>query len=118
MSADRNVGLVSDRTMNRARHAGERVADDLRAVIADGEELMSAAAAVSGEGIAAAREKFQRRLDLARGALERAAQPVTDRATAAARATQECVTEHPWAAVGVAAFAGLVIGLLVLKRPR
>lgn len=117
MSADRNVGLVSDRTMNRARHAGERVADDLRAVIADGEELMSAAAA-SGEGIAAAREKFQRRLEVARDALERAAQPVTDQAAAAARATQECVAEHPWAAVGVAAFAGLVIGLLALKRPR
>ena len=118
MSRAAEAEVMAGKAMDRARHAGEKVADDLRAVITDGEELLHAAAAASGEGIAAARVKFQRRLELARDALERAAQPVTDRATAAARATQECVSENPWSAAGIAAAVGLVVGLLVINRPR
>jgi ElaB/YqjD/DUF883 family membrane-anchored ribosome-binding protein len=34
----------------------------------------------------------------------------------AARATDEYVHEHPWGAVGIAALAGLAIGVLIARR--
>ena len=52
--------------------AGSRIAADFRAMIADSEDLLKAAATVSGEGLAAARVKFEDRVSRARTALAEA----------------------------------------------
>ena len=66
--------------MNRAVDAFDlakgRMAGDFRTMINDSEDLLKAAATVSGEGFAAARRKFEEKLASAKAALAAASQPV------------------------------------------
>jgi len=100
-------------TFGRARG---RVAEGLRAVIADGEELLKAAAAVPGEGFAEARKAFEEKLQRARTALVDAWKPALAKAGETAAAGNHYVRANPWTAIGVAAAAGLLIGMLAAKR--
>lgn len=106
--------------MNRAEEqfadARSRMADDFRTMIADGEELMIAAASVSGEGFAAARTKFEDKLKSAKAGLASLSQPMLDRTRNTALAAHEYVRGNPWTAAGAAMAAGVLIGLLSAKR--
>jgi len=94
----------------------EKLVEDLKIVIADAEELLRATASLAGEKISAVREKVQDSLDRAKAGLENIEEVVIDTGKQAARATDEYVHDHPWRAVGIAAAAGLVIGLLISRR--
>jgi len=48
--------------------------------------------------------------------LAEAQEVVVDKAKAAARATDDYVHANPWRSVGIAAGAGLVIGMLISRR--
>ena len=72
----------------------EKLMAELRAVVRDAETLMQAAAAESGEHLR----------DLGDGARE------------AASEIDEQVRKNPWAAVGIAAGVGLLIGLLLGRK--
>jgi len=72
----------------------EKLMSDLRAVVRDAEGLISAVAAESGEQLDGA----------------------TQRAQEAAEEIDAQVRRHPWAAVGIAAAAGLLVGLLLGRR--
>ena len=41
---------------------------------------------------------------------------MVDQAKEAARAADEYVREHPWGAVGIAAVAGLLLGVMISRR--
>jgi ElaB/YqjD/DUF883 family membrane-anchored ribosome-binding protein len=41
---------------------------------------------------------------------------MTDRAKAAAQATDDYVHDHPWKAVGFAAAIGVILGMLISRR--
>ena len=94
----------------------EKLAQDLKIVIADAEELLRATASQAGEKAAAAREKIQESLHRAKMKLAEAEDILIDKTKQAAHATDEYVHEHPWKAVGVAAGIGLIIGLLIGRR--
>lgn len=94
----------------------EKLATDLRIVIADAEELLRATAGQMGETAVVARERIQESLRGAKEKLARAEEVVIDTTKAAARATDDYVHDHPWNAVGIAAGIGLVIGLLISRR--
>lgn len=94
----------------------EKLAADLKIVIADAEELLRATAGQMGEKAAVARERIQESLRAAKIKLEQAEEVMVDKAKAAARATDDYVHEHPWGAVGIAAAVGLVIGMLISRR--
>ena len=96
--------------------ARARVAGDFRTMISDSEELLKAAATVSGKGFMAARTKFEERVSRAKAALADAAQPVFDKTRATATVTDDYVRDNPWTAVGVAMVAGALIGFLAAKR--
>jgi ElaB/YqjD/DUF883 family membrane-anchored ribosome-binding protein len=96
--------------------AGSRIAADFRAMIADSEDLLKAAATMSGDGLAAARAKFEERVSRAKIALADASQPMFDKTRESAVAVNGYVHDNPWSAVGVAATAGLLVGILVAKR--
>jgi ElaB/YqjD/DUF883 family membrane-anchored ribosome-binding protein len=98
---------------NRARI---RMTGDLKTVIADGEDLLKAAAQASGEGFAVAREKFAEKLGSARARLAEASQAAVARAGKTAAAADDYVHARPWTAIGVAAAAGILIGLLAARR--
>lgn len=107
---------LAGRAMQELDRAAGRMSGDFRTMIADGEELLKAAATASGEGFAAARRKFEDRLASAKSALAAATQPVLDRSMEAADATDEYVRGNPWTAVGIALAAGALLGFLAAKR--
>jgi ElaB/YqjD/DUF883 family membrane-anchored ribosome-binding protein len=94
----------------------EKLAADLKLVIADAEELLRATAGQVGEKAAVARERIQESLRSAKIKLDEAEEMMLDTAKAAARVTDDYVHEHPWGAVGIAAAVGLVIGMLISRR--
>jgi ElaB/YqjD/DUF883 family membrane-anchored ribosome-binding protein len=55
-------------------------------------------------------------LRAARYKLEDAEAAIRDKAREAARATDDYVHENPWRSIGVAAGAGLLVGLLIGRR--
>ncbi len=94
----------------------EKLASDLRTVIADAEELLRATANQAGDKVAAARARVQDSLDSAKLKLSILSEEAADQARAAVRATDDYVHDNPWQAVGIAAFAGLVLGMLISRK--
>lgn len=93
----------------------EKLMQDFRVVVADAEELLRATANQAGEKASAARERIQETLAAAKARLDVAEQAVVAKAKQAASATDEYVHENPWKAAGIAAGAGLIIGLLIAR---
>ena len=94
----------------------EKLAQDLKIVISDAEELLRATASQAGDKVFAAREKIQDSLRQAKVKLAEVEDVLIDRGKEAARATDEYVHDHPWGAVGIAAGVGFVIGMLISRR--
>ena len=94
----------------------EKLVADLKVVIADAEELLRATAAQAGEKVSAARERIQASLATAKVKLTEAERALLEKTKQAARATDQYVHENPWRAVGIAAVAGLVLGVLISRR--
>ena len=90
-------------------------------VVADTEKLLKSVSNAGGEQAGALRASAQQSLDKAKEGLRDFQQEASEKARAAAQATDEYMHEHPWHAVGVAAgltaVAALVIGLLLYRRP-
>lgn len=94
----------------------EKLISDFKVVVADAEELLKATASQAGEKVSVARERVEASLRSARTRLEEAEEVVRASARNAARATDAYVHDHPWKAVGAAAAAGFLLGLLVNRR--
>ncbi|HSN42362.1 MAG TPA: DUF883 family protein [Burkholderiales bacterium] len=94
----------------------DKLAQDLKMVISDAEELLRATATQAGEKATVAREKIQESLHRAKVKLAEVEDVVIDTTKQTARATDEFVHDNPWKAVGIAAGIGLVIGLLIGRR--
>ena len=93
--------------------AREKLAADLKAVVADTEELLRATAGQAGEKIHTARQRAEESLKAAKARMIEVEQAVVEDAKAAAKATDRYVHDNPWQAVGVAAGVGLLVGLLM-----
>ena len=94
----------------------EKLAADLKVVVADAEELLRATASQAGEKVSAARERIQASLATARVKLTEVERVVVDKTRQAAKATDEYVHEYPWRSVGIAAAIGFVLGVLISRR--
>jgi ElaB/YqjD/DUF883 family membrane-anchored ribosome-binding protein len=94
----------------------DKLVADLKLVVTDAEELLKLTAGQAGEKVAAVRDKVQRGLDQAKAKLAVIEDKALEQTKAAARATDAYVHENPWKAVGIAAGAGLLIGLLIGRR--
>jgi ElaB/YqjD/DUF883 family membrane-anchored ribosome-binding protein len=94
----------------------DKIAQDVKAVIADAEELLRVTASEAGERVAVARARIQEGLQQAKTKLGEAEELVADRTRQAARYTDEYVHDNPWQAVGVAVGIGLLLGLILTRR--
>ncbi len=94
----------------------EKLAADLKVVVADAEELLRATASQAGEKVGVARERIQASLAQARVKLAEAERAVLDQTKIAAKATDEYVRQNPWQAVGVGALIGFLLGALISRR--
>lgn len=94
----------------------EKLVADFKVVVADAEEILRATANQTGEKVAELRARIQERLSQAKARLTEIEQAVVEKGKAAAEATDNFVHEHPWKAVGIAALAGLAVGILISRR--
>lgn len=94
----------------------DKLVSDLKVVMADAEELLRLTASQAGEKATAARERIQASLMAARAKMTDAERAVVDQTKVVAKATDAYVHQNPWAAVGIAAAVGLVLGVLISRR--
>lgn len=94
----------------------DKLVADLKVVVADAEELLRATASQAGEKVAVARERIQASLATAKVKLGEAERALLEKTKEAAKVTDDYVRENPWQAVGIAAVAGLVLGILISRR--
>ena len=94
----------------------EKLVADIKAVITDAEEMLSATADQAGEKIAKLRARVQVRLSEAKVRLVEAEEVLIAKTRAAAKAADAYVHESPWTAVGIAAGVGVLVGLLFSRR--
>jgi ElaB/YqjD/DUF883 family membrane-anchored ribosome-binding protein len=78
--------------------------------------MLGVTADQAGEKIVDLRLRIQARLKDAKVRLLEAEEVLVAKTKAAARVTDDFVHESPWTAVGLAAGAGLLIGLLIGRR--
>jgi len=95
--------------------AKEKLMQDLRVVVSDAEELLRATTGQAGDKVASARERIQSSLAAAKERLATAEQAAVAKAKQTAKATDEYVHENPWKSIGIAAGAGLIIGMLISR---
>jgi len=103
-------------TTSTTRDARDQLVIDLKEVIAGADELLKATSGEAGERIRAARSKAEETLRAARERLANVDDAVMEQAKEAARSADEYVHEHPWGAVGIAAVAGVLLGVLISRR--
>jgi ElaB/YqjD/DUF883 family membrane-anchored ribosome-binding protein len=91
-----------------------KLAEDLKTVIADVEELLKATANQTGERIAAG-AKVEGPLKAAKARLGEQESAVITKTKAVAKAADALVRANPWKALGIVAAAGFVLGLLAAR---
>lgn len=95
---------------------GREFAADMKSIIADAEELLKATASATGDRILVARARAEESLKSARERLANLDDVALAQVKEVAKSADDYVHEHPWGAVGVAAVAGLLLGVLISRR--
>jgi len=96
--------------------ARAELVSDLKAIVADSEELLQATKGALDARAAAARARVEESVRAAKARLVELDDEVAAQVKQVARVADGYVHEHPWGAVGIAAAAGLVVGVLVARR--
>ncbi|MBM3882413.1 MAG: DUF883 domain-containing protein [Verrucomicrobia bacterium] len=94
------------------QEANDRLLNDLRLVVRDAEDLLKATADQTGEKIDEVRTRLTKALSGASTTCER----LQERTADAAKVTDRLVREHPYESIGFAFGAGLLIGVLLVRR--
>ncbi len=94
----------------------DKLVTDLKVVLTDVEDLLSQAAAATGERATELRERAADQLRVASGKFADLQEAAVQRGKQAVRVTDDYVHDHPWQAVGIAAAAGIVLGLLLNRK--
>lgn len=94
----------------------EKLLSDMKSVIGDAEELLRTSAGQAGEKAEELRARLKENLIGLRDRLVESEHALVEKTRNAARATDDYVREHPWQALGIAAGAAFVIGLLIGRR--
>ncbi|HLK70957.1 MAG TPA: DUF883 family protein [Steroidobacteraceae bacterium] len=102
----------------RSAESKAYISEELRAFIADVEELLKKVANVSDVEIARVRNKVATALSDVRRVANETADGVRDRARVAMDATDDYVRDRPWTAIGIAAALGLLVGIGVSAATR
>lgn len=89
---------------------------DLKSVVGDVDKLAKEMAYSTSEGFIAARTQVEEGLGKARSRLDSTRHAIAEKAKRVTNATNEYVMENPWKVFGIAAVAGLVIGLFMHRR--
>jgi ElaB/YqjD/DUF883 family membrane-anchored ribosome-binding protein len=91
----------------------DKLLEDLQAVVTDAEELLKATAGQAGEKVQEVRARAEESLSAARDRLGEMQGNAVQQARELVSSGEEYVRRNPWQAVGIAAGAGLLVGLLI-----
>jgi ElaB/YqjD/DUF883 family membrane-anchored ribosome-binding protein len=94
----------------------QKLRQDLHTVVVDAEELLKATASQTGEQIARIRARAEDSIGAARARLVEVGAAASQNVRDAAHDVDTQVHRHPYAAAGIAAGVGLLIGLLISRR--
>ncbi|MFZ6721628.1 DUF883 family protein [Undibacterium sp. Ji49W] len=89
---------------------------DIKVLLKDAQALFSAAATLSGEKADEARARGMKLLDAAMVAAQDAQASALATGKEMVNSTDAYVKENPWSSIGVAATAGLLVGLLCCRK--
>jgi len=103
---------METRTAEEIGQSAEKLLQDLKAVVHDGEELIKAGAADLSERGVAARERLAAALKAAR----ETGRKLEERAVAGAKATDQAIREHPYQSIAIAFGVGILIGVLIKRK--
>ncbi|MDB6017637.1 MAG: protein of unknown function ElaB [Pedosphaera sp.] len=103
---------MESRTENEVQDSTEKLLQDLREVVEDGEELLRAGADELSEKGTAARARLSAALETAKDT----GRKLQERTVAGARATDRAIREHPYQSLGIAFGVGLLIGVLINRK--
>ena len=90
----------------------DKLAEDLRVLVRDAEQLLKTGANEAGEKAAELRARLQTSLENAKDTMRR----LEDRAIAGARVADRVIRDHPYESIGVAFGVGLLIGVLINRK--
>ena len=100
---------METRSAGEIEESTEKLLQDLRTVVHDGEELLKAGAQNLTERGIAARERLAAALEVAKETRRR----LEERAVLGARATDRAIREHPYEALGIAFGVGMLLGVII-----
>jgi ElaB/YqjD/DUF883 family membrane-anchored ribosome-binding protein len=96
--------------------SSQQLTADLNAIVNDAEALLKATAGDAGAKLGSVRERLEESVKATRARVAEMEDAVIAQTKAAARATDEYVHENPWPSIGIAAAAGIVLGVLIGRR--
>ena len=96
--------------------SSKQLTADLKAVIDDAEALLKATAGDAGGKLSGVWDRLEESVKATRARLVDMEEALVAQTKAAARATDEYVHENPWPSIGIAAAAGVVLGVLIGRR--
>ncbi len=100
------------RSESEIEQSTEKLLEDLKQVVRDGEDLLKAGVEDLSERGAVAREKLAAALEIARDTQRR----LQERAVAGAQATDRVIRDHPYESIGIAFGVGLLFGVIMCRR--
>jgi ElaB/YqjD/DUF883 family membrane-anchored ribosome-binding protein len=103
---------METRSAEEIEESTERLLQDLKAVVQDGEELLRAGAQELGERGNAAREKLTAALEIAKETRRK----LEERAIQSAKAADQFIRDNPYQTIGIAFGVGMVFGIIMNRR--
>ena len=103
---------METRSASDIEKSTQKLLQDLKEVVRDGEALLRVGAEELTDRGAAAREKLAAALETAK----ETQQKLREQALAGARVTDRAIREHPYQAIGIAFGVGLLFGVLAVRR--
>jgi ElaB/YqjD/DUF883 family membrane-anchored ribosome-binding protein len=103
---------METRSASDIEESTEKLLQDLKEVVRDGEELLRAGAEELGDRGTAAREKLMAALEIAKETQQR----LQERAVAGAKAADGYIRANPYQSIGVAFGVGILLGLFASRR--
>ncbi len=103
---------METRSSQEIEASTEKLLQDLKAVVHDGEELLKAGAQDLSERGMAARERLAAALEVAK----ETGRKLEEKAVAGAKATDELIREYPYQSIGIAFGIGMFLGVLLNRK--
>jgi ElaB/YqjD/DUF883 family membrane-anchored ribosome-binding protein len=114
------VGAAGRRLKNDANESMSEIksaaASEIKSLIADVEDLVARIADLNDADVVRVRRKVMNAVGAAKDSLAQGGETLRRQAQRAVSGADGYVRESPWAAVGLAALVGAVVGILVARR--